>query len=182
MVTGLSTRGRWLITALIFLLVGIISVLIIPFAVFQTLYNQSNYIVLTIPLLNFQYFIYSLLAILACILLLAFVRKWYTYMVLAIVTILGIAVSSSALTSYFAVEETSISYKYFQTEEQFLWTDIASITFEYMDGRQEADYILHLHDGSTFTFPHTGSIGSDGKRSIYREAVKHDISFTEQKK
>lgn len=177
MLHSVSTRGRFLIAALIYFLSAIILVFIMPFAVTETIYNREDYLLLAIPFTNFSYFALSLGSILLCIILLAFKRSMATILLSVAVTIGAIFLSVHALTGYITIQDDSIAVKTLWNEQSYEWDHMSQIVFEYEGNR--GDFIFTFDDGSEYVLPYSGSIGSKGKSLIYTKSNAFNIPFSE---
>ena len=181
MLHTISVRGKFFISAIIFFLLSLILVLILPFAVIETLHDRNEHLILAMPFSNFQYLTLALASVFFCIIVLAFKRNTWTVLLTIIVAIMAVFISSHALSGYISIREDSLTVRELWNEKKMDWDDMSNIVFEYETGNQ-GDFIFTFNDGKTYVLPHSGNIGSQGKSVIYSMANAHGIPFKEQPK
>lgn len=179
MLTLISTRGKFTLTAIALFLISILLVFFLPISVTETLYFDKANIVLLTPATNMTHLLISLVLVIFAFVLLALKRNWFTYILSILVMITGLVWSSLSVLNYTAIQEEQIVIKYYDGVTTYPWTSINEVVYEYFEDRN-GHYIFTTTDGQQIRIDETAKFTSVVKSEIYTTARAQEISFIER--
>ncbi|MBD3107561.1 hypothetical protein IEO70_04210 [Bacillus sp. AGMB 02131] len=131
MLHSISTRGRFIIAAMLVGLVGGFLAIFIPIIYSETVYFNREAIIWYIPSKNFWLLALSVAIIVLILILLAFKRNVITYIASAIMVAASIFIGYTSFLSVTIIDEEYLYIKDVFEETTFLWSEINEVVLYY---------------------------------------------------
>jgi hypothetical protein len=181
MLNQTSPRVLFVVFSLAVLILSPVIIAFLPIGVVETMYHDSDNILLLIPLRNFILVTSAMASVIVMLLLLAWKRRIFTYALAALLVIAsGVMVYYSTL-SYTAIQNGGLVFKEYHTVKEYAWSDIAEIVYEY-DTNSPGVYTFTTTKGETLQIQKNGQFGPAEQSAIYQAAMRQGISFIEREK
>ena len=179
MLTDLSTRAKYGISAIAVALIGYVLVLFLPISITETKYYSRDNIILLTPESNFKHFGIAIIAIVLALIILALKRNTLIYCLSSIIILSCLIISFITLTNYIAIQNKQIIIKDYSGENVYPWTEIDEVVYEYVV-YENGKYIFKTKNNEQFIIYETKKFGSEVKSKIYSTARNLEIPFIER--
>lgn len=167
---GPSTRGKFLIAALVVALIGSFLCMFSPLIFAQTFYYSRDTILMLIPSQNFVLLGVAMLLVMSLLVLLAFIRTRWSYALAAVLVACALTTTYAAFISITLIEEDGMVVNDVFTKQQYAWDDVAAVTYYYTAHTDEGAYVFILKGGKEITIAET-PLFDDYKKNVLRTVL-----------
>ena len=181
MLHSISTRGRFIIAAMLVCLVGGFLAIFIPIIYSETVYFNHNReaIIWYIPSKNFWLLTLSVAIIVLILILLAFKRNVITYIASAIMVAASIFIGYTSFLSVTIIDEEHLYIKGVFEETTILWSEMNEVVLYYEKETGFEEYAFILNDGSQIILWNNPHLKAEAP-ALYSIFQTYDIAYSAQ--
>ena len=180
MVVGVSPRAKFILFALLVLIIAPFVIFLVPLAYFETVYVHVDTWQILIPKQNFILLGVGFLCLILMLLLFAWKRQVITYVLGAVLLIGAVIVFFQSQRNYIAFQDSGVEMLVYGNVENYYWEDMKDITYvAYEPHENQANYyIFQMENGESFEVTENKQLG-EKKGIILQIARNHNIKFIE---
>lgn len=113
--------------------------------------------------------------------LLAYKRTKAMYASTALLLVLGGATAYYSTQNYLKISEQQIERSFFWMNDQYAWTELEEVYYEYVVGANKGEVRLVTKSGDSFVIKER-ELNSQAKSYIYRYSTQNNIPYVEREK
>ena len=180
MIVGVSPRTKFILFALLLLIIAPFAVFLVPLAYFETVYVQIDSWQMLIPRQNFILLGAGFLCLILILLLFAWKRRVVTYVLGAILLAGAVLIFVQSQRSYIAFQESGVEMLAYGDIKHYYWADMKDITYEAYEPHhdQASYYLFRMENGESFKVTENGQL-AEKKGKMLAIIREHDIKFIE---
>ena len=180
MIVGVSPRTKFVLFALLVLIIAPFVIFLVPLAYFETVYVHVDSWQILIPKQNFILLGAGFLCLILILLLFAWKRRGVTYGLGAILLAGAVFVFFQSQRSYIAFQESGVEMLVYGNVKQYYWEDMKDVTYEeYAPLENEANYyIFRMENGESFKVTENGQL-AEKKGKMLQTFRQYDIKLIE---
>ena len=180
MIVGVSPRTKFILFALLVLIIAPFVIFLVPLGYFETVYVHVDSWQILIPKQNFILLGAGFLCLILILLLLAWKRQVITYVLGAVLLIGAVIVFFQSQRNYIAFQDSGVEMLVYGNVENYYWEDMKDITYVAYDPLEnEANYyIFRMENGESFEVTENKQL-AEKKGTILQIARNHNIKFIE---
>ncbi|MGM9949486.1 MAG: hypothetical protein ACI33P_05140 [Lysinibacillus sp.] len=180
MIVGVSPRTKFILFALLVLIMAPFVIFLVPLAYFETVYVQVESWQMLIPKQNFILLGAGFLCLIIILLLLAWKRRAITYILGAVLLVGAVLIFFQSQRNYIAFQDSGIEMLVYGNVKHYYWEDMKDITYEvYEPYDDEVNYyIFRMEDGESFEVVENAQL-AEKKGKILQIIREYDIKFIE---
>ncbi|WP_010288586.1 hypothetical protein [Kurthia massiliensis] len=175
-IRDISTEARFVLSAIALLIIGMLVTMFAPFIYSETKYFSEDAIVWIIPMTNFWLLGLAFIIVIVMLLLLAWRRNMWTYMMSVLLIGAALFVGYLSFLSVTFIRETGIEQRDVLTTHAYTWQEIDHVVLTY-DERNQEMYTFTPKKGEPFTLAQNAKTASAGLQSLLSE---NDVPFEER--